>query len=87
MNQEQMLNAMGISEQDFLDFVTKFLEFRSSLAPAQLSLLERALPTISQIAQSFGPDCTVADVEVLLQIAPATNGISCICWMGINPPN
>jgi|HubBroStandDraft_1064217.scaffolds.fasta_scaffold209065_2 hypothetical protein len=83
MTQEQMLADMGISQQDFSDFVTKFLQFRGSLNPAQLSLLDRALPTVSEIAQSFGPDCTAADVEAVLQFAPPAAGIACTCWMGV----
>ncbi|HTW48893.1 MAG TPA: hypothetical protein VMD92_13155 [Acidobacteriaceae bacterium] len=87
MNRQQMLEMMGISQQDFSDFVTKFLQFRGSLNPAQLSILDRALPTVSEIAQSFGPNCSVGDVEAVLQIAPAAAGIACTCWMGVRSGN
>jgi hypothetical protein len=87
MTQEQMLAAMGISQQDFTDFVTKFEQFRNSLNPAQQALLDSALPSTSQIAQSFGPNCSVEDVEALCQLAP-TNKVSCfVCWMTCRPTN
>jgi hypothetical protein len=87
MTQEQMLEAMGISQQDFSDFVTKFEQFRTSLNPAQQGLLDAALPTTSAIAASFGPNCTVADVESLLQLAPTNKVNSYICWMACRPTN
>lgn len=87
MNQEQMLAAMGVSQQDFTDFVIKFEQFRDSLNPAQQALLDSALPSTSAIAASFGPNCTVADVELLLQIAPSNKVTSYVCWMACRPQN
>ncbi|MFZ0395208.1 MAG: hypothetical protein WCF17_00965 [Terracidiphilus sp.] len=87
MNREQMLNTIGISGSDFEDFINKYLAFRGSLNPAQISILDRGMPTISEIAQSFGPGCTVADVEAMLQTVPAASGITCVCWMGVHSGN
>ena len=87
MNQEQMLAAMGISQQDFSDFVTKFAQFRASLNPAQQAVLDAALPTTSAIAASFGPNCSVTDVEALFNLSPNNKVTAFICWMACRPTN
>lgn len=80
MTREEMLSKLGISDQDFRDFLTKLATFRSSLNPAQLALYHRALPTVDQVAQAFGPDASIQDVENLFAEAPPMNGICCIFW-------
>jgi len=84
MTREQMLSSMGISSHDFQDYIKKFLAFRGSLNSSQISVLDRAMPTAGEIAQSFGPNCSPQDVEALLQVVPPTAGVACICWMGVH---
>lgn len=82
MTREQMLAQLGISDPDFRDFLTKLAVFRDSLNADQLAFFHRSLPTIQQVAQAFGPDCSIQDVEQLFGEAPPINGICCLGWMG-----
>jgi hypothetical protein len=72
---------MGISDRDFSDLVNKLATFRNSLNDAQKSLFDNALPTAQDVAQGFGPDCSLSDIQSLLGTAPATQGITCVGWV------
>jgi len=80
MTREQMLSKMGISDQDFRDFLTKLAAFRNSLNPAQLAFFHRSMPTVDQVAQAFGSDASIQDVNNLFAEAPPMDGICCIFW-------
>jgi hypothetical protein len=82
MTREQMLALLGIADADFRDFLTKLAAFRGSLNNDQLAFFHRSLPTVEQVAQAFGPDCSVSDVEQLFTEAPPMNGICCLGWEG-----
>lgn len=80
MTRDEMLSQMGLSDQDFRDFLAKAAAFRDSLNPAQQAFYQRAMPTVAQVAQAFGPNTTPTDVENLFAEAPPVNGIACIFW-------
>ncbi len=80
MTREEMLSEIGLSDGDFRDFLTKVAAFRSSLNPQQLAFYNRSMPTVAEVAQAFGPDVSIQDVENLFAEAPPINGIACIFW-------
>jgi len=80
MTREEMLSQMGLSDQDFRDFLTKVAAFRGSLNPQQLAFYNRTMPTVAEVAQAFGPDASTQDIENLFAEAPPINGVACIFW-------
>lgn len=80
MTREEMLAKLGISDEDFRDFLRKLEAFRRSLNPAQLEFFHRNLPTAIQVAEAFGPTATVEEVEALFVEAPPVAGVVCFLW-------
>ena len=78
MTREEMLQQMGISDQDFTDYLSKVAAFRDSLNPQQLQLFNRSRMSFDQVAQAFGPAASIPDVEALLGQAPSVDGIAMV---------
>jgi hypothetical protein len=78
MNRQEMLQQMGLSEEDFADLVNKTTSFRNSLNPAQRAVFDKALPTAQNLASAFSS--TPADVQAHLGDAALPEGIMCVVW-------
>jgi hypothetical protein len=63
MNREELLKALGLSDQEFRELLEKFNAFLSSLNKNQQAVVRRSLPTIGQALHALRPDVTEADLE------------------------
>jgi division protein CdvB (Snf7/Vps24/ESCRT-III family) len=63
MNREELLKALGLSDQEFRELLDKFNVFLSSLDKNQQAVVRRSLPTIGQALHALKPDVTAADLE------------------------
>jgi hypothetical protein len=63
MDREEMLKQMGVTNEEFKDFLRKYHHFVKTLDAAQLDLLNRSLPTMREAITAFGPD--VDPVELI----------------------
>ncbi len=66
MTDQDIVNATGLSDSDATDLVKKHQAYLSSLNPAQLDVVNRALPTPDDAAAAVGPDCTPDDLNAFV---------------------
>jgi hypothetical protein len=86
MNREQMLEKMGLSDEEFRGYLTKSKAFVDSLSPAQLKFhLDSKGPgmSVDKAAAAFGPEVTADHINDLFAEAPPVHGVlftnSCCC--------
>jgi hypothetical protein len=78
MNRTEMLNKMGIGDDDFRDYLKKSSDYLATLNEAQMKFHTNSKPptaTIAQAAASLGPDVTAEDIQQLFAEAPPIEGI------------
>ncbi len=77
MTRQEMLNRLGVKDEEFRDYLRKLCHFLKSLDAAQREFHYKhsATKTVEQMAKSFGPDVTTKDVEELFSECPPVRGI------------
>jgi hypothetical protein len=77
MTREQMLAPIGITEEDFGDYLTKYGSFLKSLKPGQREFHydHAGRSTVEEVAKSLGPDVTAKDIERLFAECPPVDGV------------
>jgi hypothetical protein len=60
---QQILNAIGLSEDDTADLIRKHQAYLDSLNPAQRAVVARAMPSWDEAAAAVGPGCTADDLN------------------------
>ena len=77
MNRQEMLNRLGIKDQEFRDYLRKLCYFLNSLDAAQREFFYKhaGTKTVEELAKSFGPHVTTTDIEELLSECPPVNGV------------
>jgi len=63
MNDADILNAFGLSEEDITDLINKYQSYLGSLNAAQLDAMTRRQPDPEKIAAAISPNCTVDDLN------------------------
>lgn len=63
MNDEDILEAIGLSEEDATDLACKHQAYLKSLNPAQLAAVNRALPSPEDLVAAISDDMTVEDLN------------------------
>jgi hypothetical protein len=75
MTRDEMLQKMGLSDQDHKELLVKFAAFHASLKPSQQEVLMRSMLPLDQAAKSFGPNVTVEHLQAIAASANVgTNG-------------
>ena len=69
MSREEMLAALGISDEGLRDLIRKLDNFRNDvkLTDEQLQLLDRAHPSLTEAVIAFGGKATEQDVMELFE--------------------
>lgn len=77
MTREKMLDRMGITDEDFRDYLGKYSTFLNSLKHGQQEFhyAHAGRSTVEEVAKSLGPDVTAKDIERLFAECPPVEGI------------
>jgi hypothetical protein len=77
MTRQQMLDLMGITDEDFRDYLRKYCSFLNSLEPRQREFHydHAGRSTVEEVAKSLGPDVTAKDIEHLFAECPPVRGV------------
>jgi len=60
---QQILNKIGLSDEDTRDLIRKHQAYLDSLNPAQRTVVAKAMPSWDEAASAVGPDCTADDLS------------------------
>lgn len=60
---QQILNKMGLSDEDASDLIRKHQAYLDSLTPAQRAVVAKAMPSWDEAAAAVGSGCTADDLN------------------------
>ena len=75
MNRKEMLQRLGLSEQEHTDLLAKFAVFHNSLNENQKRVVRNSMPTTKQASKSFGPGVTSQHIQSFNSEASAAVGL------------
>jgi hypothetical protein len=65
MTRKEMLQALGVTDNELKDLLKKFRAFLKRLDPAQQKVVKRSLPTLAEAVKAFDKNATEAEVREL----------------------
>jgi hypothetical protein len=79
-SREQMLQQLGIKDEDFRDYLKKHASFLKSLNANQKKFHHKNTPKqkVKEVAQSLGPAVTTDHIKKLFKEAPPVQGVMAI---------
>ncbi len=66
MTEQEFLDQLGLSREEFRDLLQKFRVFLETLNESQKDTVRRSNPTIAEAARSFRPEMTPVELEEIL---------------------
>jgi len=87
--EEEIVNRIGLSEEETDSLVAKHSLYLKTLTPAQLQKVKASLPTWDEAAKALGPDVTAQDLLDFVKKRGGEadiNGALCICIALPKPP-
>ena len=82
MNREELLDALGLSSEEFHDLLKKFDAFFSSLDKNQQVVVKRSLPTVAQALAALKPDVSEAELQKFFASDDLETPICFLFWAG-----
>ncbi len=82
---EEILAAIGLSEEETADLIRKHQAYLQSLNTGQHQLVKLSLPSWEQAAAAISPNCTVADLDRFISARgdpPDLAGALCVPMVG-----
>jgi hypothetical protein len=77
MTRREMLEKLGLTEEEYADLMKKTLGFCKSLNEAQKRVVKSSLPSLEEAARSFGPDVSVEDFKGFVGHEIIACGVGC----------
>lgn len=84
MTKQEMLNKVGLTDQQHKDLWNKFGKFFNGLDPAQQKVIKNHMPTNDKIAASFGPGVTAEHLRTLNNDELAASNSAFVGFMADN---
>ena len=66
MTRQEMLDQMGLTQEELKDLLVKVTKLRADLTEPQRAVFDRSLPTHAAAAETFGPNVTAGNLQELL---------------------
>lgn len=73
---QQILNTIGLSEEDTSDLIQKHQAYLDSLNPAQRAVVAKAMPSWNEAASAVGSGCTAEDLNKFVSSRGKTTNTS-----------
>jgi hypothetical protein len=70
MTRQEMLDRIGLTDEEFKDLVHKFQAFHNSLNQPQRAAVKRTIPSAAAAAATFGSDVTPEHLGQLVGVHP-----------------